>query len=215
MTEYFVGIMVNIPEFGIEQAETTSRLLIEALQKRTNNLKLTTLLGNAVTYRNVKQLLEECNEYLSHKNRRAIIYYNGHGGQTKDLNGDEEDGMDEFWELAKGKRMIDDEISEIFSDISEKSFLIMINDNCSSGTMIDKALNDRPWVCLSSCQDHQDSLACRQGGIFTLSGVIPGIEKRDTIRGIHDEILRGIQIKTQTCMLTMTRDYLLNVKLFE
>ena len=214
MTEIFVGIMVNIPEFGVEQAKTTSTLLINALQKRTQNLRITTLLGEEVTYQNVKKLLTDCNRYLSHRNRRAIIYYNGHGGQIKDENGDEDDGMDEFWELAKGKKMIDGEISEIFRDISDKSFLLLINDNCSSGTMIDKKLNDRPWICLSSCQDNQDSLACKRGGIFTLYGLIPGIEKRDTVRGIHDEILRQIDIKTQTCMLTMTRDYLLNVELF-
>jgi len=215
MTEIFVGIMVGIPEFGMEQAKTTSNKLITTLKKRTNKLKITTLLGNDVNYNNVRKLLIDCNEYLSHKNRKAIIYYNGHGNQTKDLDGDESDGMDEYWHLMGGGKMLDDEISKIFKDISDKSFLLLLNDNCSSGTMIDKRLNDRPWVCLSSCQDHQDSLACGDGGIFTLYGLIPGLEICNTIKDLHDEILRNMDVKSQTPMLTMTRRYLLDTILFE
>lgn len=215
MSDIFVGIMVNIPEFGIEQAKTTSSRLIDALKSRTNKLKITTLLGSEVNYNNIKKLLNECNEYLSHKNRKAIIYYNGHGDQTKDLDGDESDGMDEYWSLEHGERMMDDEISEIFSDISEKSFLLLINDNCSSGTMIDKKKNDRPWVCLSSCQDYQDSLACKDGGVFTLYGLIPSLEKCITIKELHRGILDHIDIKTQTPMITMTRRSLLDVELFD
>jgi hypothetical protein len=215
MAEIFVGICVGIPEFGTKQAKHTSQLLIEVLQNRSQKLKITKLLGNEVNYNNVRDLLFACNQYLSSPNRKAIIYYNGHGDQTPDLNGDESDGMDEYWRLMGGGRMLDDEISSIFKDISETSFLLLINDNCSSGTMIDKKLNNRPWVCLSSCQDYQDSLACEYGGIFSLYGLIPGLKTCNTVRELYNSILNDVQLASQKPMLTLTRTNLWDVKLFE
>jgi len=123
--------------------------------------------------------------------------------------------MDEYWKLMGGGTMLDDEISDTFLDISEKSFLVLINDNCSSGTMIDKRRNDRPWICLSSCQDYQSSLACNEGGIFTLYGLIPGLKTCTTIRELYTTILNELKVPTQKPMLTLTRRQLWDQKLFE
>ncbi|WP_211320229.1 caspase family protein [Hymenobacter nivis] len=41
-----------------------------------------------------------------------VISYSGHGGQLPDINGDEDDGLDETWCLYDGE-LVDDELSQL------------------------------------------------------------------------------------------------------
>lgn len=69
-----------------------------------------------------------------------FIYYSGHGGQVPDLDGDEEDGMDETWCLYNGQ-LIDDEIHYLLTTFKPGVRILVLSDSCHSGT-ITKAL---PW----------------------------------------------------------------------
>jgi hypothetical protein len=112
-----------------------------------------------------------CEKREPERKRTAFIYYLGHGNQTRDLNGDEEDGMDELWCLRSGESILDDEISLIFKDIPENSKVILISDSCSSGTMIDVKLNNANWITYSSCADNENAFCSFDGGIVTIFGM--------------------------------------------
>jgi hypothetical protein len=68
----------------------------------------------------------------------VYIHYSGHGSQVKDLNGDEEDGLDETLIPQDGRGpavpdIVDDELDEILSRLPTRSALIVL-DSCHSGT---------------------------------------------------------------------------------
>jgi hypothetical protein len=66
------------------------------------------------------------------------FHFSGHGSQVQDLNGDEEDGLDETLVPQDGrsgdvKDIVDDELDAIFSKLRARSTLIVL-DSCHSGT---------------------------------------------------------------------------------
>ena len=63
-----------------------------------------------------------------------IITYSGHGGQLPDINGDEEDGLDETWCLFDGE-LVDDELSDLWSTFQSGTRIFVLSDSCHSGTM--------------------------------------------------------------------------------
>ena len=68
----------------------------------------------------------------------VVVHYSGHGSQVQDLNGDEEDGLDETLVPYDGRTpgvtdIVDDELDQIFSGLRAKSVLIVL-DSCHSGT---------------------------------------------------------------------------------
>ena len=97
--------------------------------------------------------LKKMAQYLNEPDNKGIVYYFGHGDQVRDLNGDEEDVMDEKWTT---QNILDDELSIIFSNICNSSALYLFSDSCSSGSMIDKKLNNKNWITISSANDKQD-----------------------------------------------------------
>ncbi len=64
-----------------------------------------------------------------------LLTYSGHGGQVRDLNGDEtEDHLDETWVLFD-REMIDDELYALWSEFDTGVRIVMISDSCHSGTV--------------------------------------------------------------------------------
>lgn len=63
-----------------------------------------------------------------------IISYSGHGGQLPDVNGDEDDGMDETWCLYDGQ-LVDDELSLLWSTFKKDVRILVVSDSCHSGTV--------------------------------------------------------------------------------
>jgi len=64
-----------------------------------------------------------------------FLSYSGHGGQVKDLNGDErEDHLDETWVLYD-REMIDDELYALWSGFERGVRILMLSDSCHSGTV--------------------------------------------------------------------------------
>jgi uncharacterized caspase-like protein len=68
----------------------------------------------------------------------VYIHYSGHGSQVEDLNGDEEDGLDETLVPQNGRTpgvrdIVDDELDELFAKFHTTNVLIVL-DSCHSGT---------------------------------------------------------------------------------
>ena len=157
--------------------------------------------------------LESISNYLETPNKKAIVYYYGHGDQVRDRSGDEKDGKDEIWQT---QNILDDEISKIFSSIHDSSKLYLFSDSCSSGSMIDKYYNKKDWVTISSSNDRQDSLATSDGGVFTLWGLIPALNTLDkcTPRNIHNYITKNVQIHSQKSLLHYNQSDTINKDIF-
>jgi uncharacterized caspase-like protein len=68
----------------------------------------------------------------------VYIHYSGHGSQVQDLNGDEEDGLDETLVPQNGRTpgvrdIVDDELGELLAKLRTRNVLIVL-DSCHSGT---------------------------------------------------------------------------------
>lgn len=63
-----------------------------------------------------------------------LLTYSGHGGQIPDVNGDEEDGLDETWVLYD-RMLIDDELYQLWSQFNAGVRIFMLSDSCHSGTV--------------------------------------------------------------------------------
>ena len=64
-----------------------------------------------------------------------VCTYSGHGGQIDDINGDENDGLDETWVLYN-RMLIDDELYSLWSQFNKGVRIFVVSDSCHSGTVI-------------------------------------------------------------------------------
>lgn len=64
----------------------------------------------------------------------VAISYSGHGGQIEDLDGDEDDGLDETWCLFD-RQLIDDELARAYSKFQAGVQIVVFSDSCHSGTV--------------------------------------------------------------------------------
>jgi metacaspase-1 len=126
-----------------------------------------------------------------------LIQYSGHGTQTYDRHGDEEDGYDEAIYLMDGM-VIDDDIGNTLMSIPDDATVVLLFDSCFSGTVTRAFNNPHPirnryfqnpnlkvgrrkrvrfspaemkWLVLSGCNEHQTSADAyfndRPNGAFT------------------------------------------------
>jgi Caspase domain len=214
-TKWHYLFVVGTREFGAAAAaEFTHKLLhsfgVNPQSEAYLEGRVHVLVGLDANRERVLKSLSAVATHLSKPNGRCFVYYNGHGDQFKDANGDEADGKDEFWKLMGGGIVVDDEISRIFLSTHKTSLLCMICDHCSSGTMIDARINSTtPWIQISSCKDVEDATASSDGGMFTLFGLIPALEllKQNSGGGcftamqLYAEISKRIEIPTQHCSI--------------
>ena len=124
--------------------------------------------------------------FLSICNRLAagdllVLFFSGHGGQQRDRNGDEDDGLDETMCWWSGE-LLDDTIAEYLRMIPEGVRVLFISDSCNSGTSHRgrPARDSRPIVLTQSsqalqasmihfggCSDGRYSYGDQNGGEFT------------------------------------------------
>lgn len=64
-----------------------------------------------------------------------IVAYSGHGGQVGDVNGDENDGLDETWCLHD-RMLIDDELYSMWAQFKPGVRVFVLSDSCHSGTVL-------------------------------------------------------------------------------
>jgi hypothetical protein len=63
-----------------------------------------------------------------------FLSYSGHGGQIPDLNGDEDDTLDETWCLYDGE-LVDDELAALWARFPAGVRVLVTSDCCHSGTV--------------------------------------------------------------------------------
>ncbi|HEY6832356.1 MAG TPA: caspase family protein [Pseudolabrys sp.] len=63
-----------------------------------------------------------------------LLTYSGHGNQVPDLDGDEDDNLDETWCLFDGQ-MIDDELYRMYGALADGVRVLILSDSCHSGTV--------------------------------------------------------------------------------
>jgi hypothetical protein len=73
-----------------------------------------------------------------------FLTYSGHGGQIKDVTGEEPDKKDETWCLYDGE-LIDDELYLELGQFAKGVRLLVLSDSCHSGT-VTRAAFDEPIV---------------------------------------------------------------------
>lgn len=106
---------------------------------------------------------------------QIVVYYSGHGTQTRDTSGDEKDGFDEAIYTLDGRLITDDSIFSLVDSASNGATVNLFFDCCHSGTICDLEYNMQPmasdrfrfWtesratkqniVVFSGCMDQQTS----------------------------------------------------------
>ena len=112
-------IICYVPEIACRNNQSMkdiSTKVEEAFLKASKSCKLDVVKilekNRSLVIKNLKEIAQE----LTNPNKKAIVYYYGHGDQIKDTSGDEKDGKDEIWQT---QGIIDDEISKIFANIHD------------------------------------------------------------------------------------------------
>lgn len=142
---------------------------------------IVTLYDGQCTRANVLQAIEEVGGRCG-PDDYFVFYYAGHGVQTEDLSGDEEDGLDEAFLLVdgrgrfhKGTLLIDDDFALALREAMDPNVRILVlTDCCHSGTIADLD-SDHDWrdydaMSIAATLDEQEAEEhSKEGGIFTHS----------------------------------------------
>lgn len=108
----------------------------------------------------------------------AYVHFSGHGCQTRDLNRDETDGLDECIlpsDFEKSGLLTDDWLNTwAVSAMNPKTKLVVVFDSCHSGTALDLSqIPGRNVLFMSGCADIQTSAeAFNIDGKLTYSGAL-------------------------------------------
>jgi hypothetical protein len=86
------------------------------------------------TRKAVKDAIREAASQLS-SGDIYLLSYSGHGGQVKDVDDDEADGVDDTWCLHDGQ-LLDDEINVLLSEFNSGVRVLVVSDSCHSGTLL-------------------------------------------------------------------------------
>lgn len=109
-------------------------------------------------------------QFLQAEVDKVVVYYIGHGTNTRDTSGDEADGYDECLFFTDGVIIDDDLCLAITDNKANGSKLILLTDCCHSGTIYD--VPDRKDILsISAAADNetakQDWIEKKGQGIFT------------------------------------------------
>ena len=145
---------------GVDSARAFEAALLS--RELVNPNKIKTLYGAAATTASV---LGEYEQLINNGGPRKLVLLVGHGNQVADIGVlDEEDGLDEVYQLPDGN-IVDDDLTTLANRMQNNEFLLLVCDFCSSGTMLDSALAVPGvyWVNISSCLPNEDSYTSGDG----------------------------------------------------
>ena len=124
---------------GLQGSVNDVETMREILTKRWGFLpgNVTTLTDEGATRAGMLAAITEIVD-VSAPEDTLYIHYSGHGSQVQDLNGDEDDGLDETLVPQDGRTggvrdIVDDELDVIFSKLRTRNAVIVL-DSCHSGT---------------------------------------------------------------------------------
>ena len=115
-------------------------------------------------------LLEALAELMDNNSPSVFFHYSGHGTQTADLDGDEEDHLDEVVYSKDGVMITDDQINDALKLFPENKVVFLVFDCCHSSSIVDlpytltetgiktNKINKKlkaKVICISACQDPQ------------------------------------------------------------
>lgn len=121
----------------------------------------------------------------AHANDEVVVYYAGHGSQTKDKNGDEQDNWDETLVFHNSrtngiKDFVDDEVDSLLTKLHKKTqHITVFLDSCNSGTAMrgDKTFLSRyvppEQERLTDSSATNNSIPAKKTG--WVSGSLPGV----------------------------------------
>jgi Caspase domain/Domain of unknown function (DUF4384) len=120
---------------SVNDVETMREILISRWGFTTRNI--TVLTDESATHDRILSALTELVQ-VSRPEDTIYFHFSGHGSQVQDLNGDEDDGLDETLVPQDGRSggvrdIVDDELDEIFSKLRTRKVLVVL-DSCHSGT---------------------------------------------------------------------------------
>ena len=134
-----IGINKYRAVTGLQGAVNDVETMREILTKRWGFLpaNITMLTDEGATRENILAAIRHI-VAVSEPQDTIYIHYSGHGSQVEDLNGDEEDGLDETLVPQDGRTngvrdIVDDELDDIFSSLRTHNVIVML-DSCHSGT---------------------------------------------------------------------------------
>ncbi|KAE9396721.1 hypothetical protein BT96DRAFT_1021227 [Gymnopus androsaceus JB14] len=125
----------------------------------------------------------------AHYSDSLFFHYSGHGGQTKDLDGDEIDGMDEVIfpvDFQQKGHILDDDLFKIMArPLPAGCRLTALFDSCHSGTVLDLPFIYTPSGRLRGPQVRQQALARRNSAadVISFSACKDGRKSTDTFKG--------------------------------
>lgn len=120
---------------------------MQALTKKQKFKSSTLLLTKAATAKAVTDAILSAAKALK-SGDFFLLTYSGHGGQVKDTNGDEKDGMDETW-VCYDRQLVDDELYEMWGKFKAGVRIFVLSDSCHSGSClraIPALISGRPRV---------------------------------------------------------------------
>lgn len=130
-------------------------------------------------------------------NDSLFFHYSGHGGQTKDLDGDEDDGYDEVIypvDYKQTSHIVDDEMHMIMvKPLPSGCRLTAIFDSCHSGSAL-----DLPYIYSTEGKIKEPNLMLEAGqGLFTAATSYMRGDMSGVIRGISSIISTGSNRKAE------------------
>ncbi|KAL9468546.1 hypothetical protein ACSS6W_010240 [Trichoderma asperelloides] len=146
------ALLIGINYFGskaelkgcINDVRNVSSFLIEKYNYRREDMVILTDDQNEPRKRPTKANIQDAMGWLvrdAQPNDSLFLHYSGHGGQTEDLDGDEEDGFDEViypLDFQQAGHMVDDEIHfRVVKPLQAGVRLTAIFDSCHSATAMD------------------------------------------------------------------------------
>ena len=172
---------------GCEGCEIDVATMQGILAKKSFDPKnITPLLTQNATRKNVLDALNKA-AAICKPGDLFVFYYSGHGGQVKDVNGDEEDGQDETLVCYDGE-VIDDQLNDAWKKFPEGARIVAITDCCNSqsnfraiprgpvATFQPKSLTSKlvdademkaMMIHIGACLDGKTAQGYKDGGLFT------------------------------------------------
>lgn len=95
-----------------------------------------------------------------------LLYFSGHGGQVKDLDGDEDDGYDELFFFTDSVIIDDMLLDLLYYHKNPKSRCILLSDCCHSGTIwdLDNPRAPKNCISISAALDNEEATQANRNG---------------------------------------------------